>query len=125
MGGITLLHGIALRLELLHHCRHIDGVPHHDRVGDQIEAAGLIGQFLAPSAAQLAPVRDKQVRTQVVECLAFIELSQDAPSVLLVSIPPQDMEGPHEPSIFHIPEGPRPGRFSGDRLGAFAPAERR
>jgi hypothetical protein len=100
MGEITLLHRIALLLELLHRCRHIDGVLYDDRIGDQIEAAGLMGQFLAPSAAQLAPVGDEQVRTQVVECLAFIELSQDAASVLLVGIPPQDMEGSHEPSIF-------------------------
>ena len=66
MGEITLLHGIALLLELLHHGRHIDGVPRNDRVGDQIEAAGLMGQFLAPSAAQLAPVGDERVAGKIV-----------------------------------------------------------
>ena len=105
MGEITLLQRIALLLELLHRCCHIDGVPHHDRVGDQIEAAALIGQFFTPSAVQLAPVRDEQVRTQDVERLAFIELSQAAASVLLVGIPPQDMEGPHAPSIFLEDQG--------------------
>jgi hypothetical protein len=93
MGEITFLHGIALLFELLHHGRHINSVPHDDRVGDQLEAAGLMGQFLAPSAAQLTSVGDEQVGTQVVERLALIELSQDAASVLLVGIPPQDMEG--------------------------------
>jgi hypothetical protein len=46
MGEITLPQRIALLLELLHRGCHIDGVPHHDRVGDQIEAAGLMGPVL-------------------------------------------------------------------------------
>src|SRR5262245_32022154 len=65
MGEITFLCGIALLLELLYLGRHIDGVPHHDYVGDQIEAAGLMGQFLAPSAAQLTFVGDEQVGVPV------------------------------------------------------------
>jgi hypothetical protein len=51
MGKISLDDGIAFPFELLHGCGPIDGLSHHARVGDQIEAAGLMGECLAAAVA--------------------------------------------------------------------------
>lgn len=86
MGEITLLHGIALLPELLHDGCHIDGVPHDHRIGDQVEATGLMGQNLPSRVAQVSLVRNDESRAEVVEGLAFVELPQNAAAILGVCI---------------------------------------
>ena len=99
MGEITVLHGIAFLLQLLHDGRHVDRIPDDDRIGHQIEATGLVGQHLAPGVAELALVGNHQGRAQVVQRLAFVELAQNTAPLLGVGIPAHDMEGSHEAAI--------------------------
>ena len=43
MGQITLLHGIAFLLQLLHHGRHVDRIPDDDRIRHEIQTECLMG----------------------------------------------------------------------------------
>ena len=43
MGQVFFLHRIALRLNGLQSSLHVDGVPHDDRVRQEIEASRLVG----------------------------------------------------------------------------------
>ena len=122
MGKITLMHGIALLLELLHDSCHIDSVPHDHRICDEIEATGLMGQDLPSRVVQVTLVGNDEGRAKVVEGRAFVELPQNAAPILGVRIPAHDMQGAREPSI--LLEGHGPVRFAGDRPGAFEPAEK-
>ena len=45
-GEVTVLHLIALALELLGHRRHIHRIPEDDRIGDEIEATGLMDKLV-------------------------------------------------------------------------------
>ena len=62
----VLLHRIAFLFELLHHRSHIDGIPDDDRIGDEIEATGLMCEFLTVLSPELSLVRDHQEGAQVV-----------------------------------------------------------
>ena len=54
---------------------------------------------LATGMTELALVRHDQERSQVMQRLAFVELPQNPPPLLLMGIPPHDMQGSHQPSI--------------------------
>ena len=79
----------TLPFELCHGFRHVDGVPDDHGVGHQIEATGLIDQFVATLATQLSLVGDHQGGAQIVQCLSLIELAHDTAPILIVGIPPQ------------------------------------
>jgi hypothetical protein len=75
MGEITLLHGIALLLELLLDSRQIDGIPYDHGVGGHIETTGLMGQDLPARVAQVTLVRNDASRAGLVFML-FSALAQ-------------------------------------------------
>jgi hypothetical protein len=58
-------------------------------MGHQIQATGLIDEFVAPVAASLPLVGDHQGRAEIVEGFPFVELAHDPPPVVLVGIPPE------------------------------------
>ena len=60
MRKITLVYGIAFLLELLDDRRHVDRIPDNDRMGDQIETQGLMGQRLASVLPELSFVGHHQ-----------------------------------------------------------------
>jgi hypothetical protein len=45
----------TLLFALCHGFRHVDGVPYDDGMGHQIEAPGLLDQFVATCAPQVSP----------------------------------------------------------------------
>ena len=87
MGEITLLHGRAFPLQLLHHGCHVDRIPDDDRIRHQIETERLLGSRLAATLVELPFVGHHQKRPQVVQGLAFIELPEKAAPLLRVGIP--------------------------------------
>ena len=88
MGEITVLHGIAFLLQLLHNGRHVDRIPDNDRIGHQIETERLMSQRLAATLVELAFVRHHHKGAQVVQRLTFVELPEEAAPILRIGIPP-------------------------------------
>ena len=80
---------VPLPFELGHGFSHVDGIPYDNGVGHQIEATGLIDQFVATFATQLSLVGDHQGGAQIVQCLSLVELAHDTAPILIVGIPPQ------------------------------------
>ena len=66
MGEIAFVDWIPLPFELCHGFRHVHGVPYDDGIGHQIQATGLIDEFVAPVAASLPLGGDHQVRAEIV-----------------------------------------------------------
>jgi hypothetical protein len=98
MGEIDLVEGIAFLLELLDSRGPIHGILDNDGIGNQIQATGLMGQHLSTVVTQVASIRDHQERSEVVQRLAFVQLPQDPSPLLLIGIPPPDMQRAHQPS---------------------------
>jgi len=75
MGEITVLHGIAFLLELLHHRCHVDRIPDDDGICDQIETQRLMGQRLPPT---LGPIKQRyQNRNSVREGTVVFEENRE------------------------------------------------
>src|SRR5215510_3098672 len=79
MGEIVLVDRITLPFELCNGFRHVHRIPDDDGIGHEIEATGLIDEFVATLAAQLALVGNHEIRPQIVQGLPFIELAHDPP----------------------------------------------
>ena len=54
-GEVALVDRGTLPFALCHGFRHVDGVPYDDGMGHQIEAPGLLDQFVATCAPQVSP----------------------------------------------------------------------
>jgi hypothetical protein len=75
MGEITVLHGIAFLLELLHHRCHVDRIPDDDGICDQIETQRLMGQRFPPT---LGPIKQRdQNRNSVREGTVVFEENRE------------------------------------------------
>ena len=105
MGKISLVEGIAFLFELLNRRGHIHGIPDNDGIGDQIQATGLMSQHRTTGMTQVALIRDQQERSEVMQRLAFVQLPQDPPPLLLIGIPPHDVQGARQPSILLEDQG--------------------
>ena len=53
MGEVALVHRVALPFKLCNGFGHVHGIPYDDSIGNQIEATGLIDEFVAAFATQL------------------------------------------------------------------------
>jgi hypothetical protein len=99
MSKVILIHGIPFLLQLLDRRRHIHGIPQDHRVGHEIQTARLMRQLFPSFATQLPLIGDHQIRAQVVKRLALVELPQDASPILIIGIPPQDMQGSDKAAV--------------------------
>ena len=64
MSHILVVDGVALGFQLFDHCRQIDRVPSHDRIGHQIQAVRLIDLLFTLSLSDLSFVGKEEEATQ-------------------------------------------------------------
>jgi hypothetical protein len=89
MREVLLLYGTAFTSELLHNRCHVDRISANHSIGDQVETQGLMREVRRALPSELAFVGHHQEGAQIMQGLAFIELSGDAATVLRLGIPPQ------------------------------------
>ena len=100
MREIVLLHGEALTAEAVEYRLHVDGIPDHHRVGDEVETHRLVGLGFLLFAADHAFVRHEEKIAQRMQGFAFIELGIDPPPIVLTLQIAQDKERFHQAAIF-------------------------
>jgi len=100
MRQIVLLHGQALRVELVQHRLHIHRVPDHYCIRHQIETQCLVRLGFLLFAADDPFIGDKKKITERVEGFPFVELGIDPSAVVGVFQVAQDEECLEESSIF-------------------------
>jgi hypothetical protein len=89
----------AFLRQRIEHPLHIERIPHHDCIRQQIQTLGLIGLgFLLP-ATDNALIGKEQKAAQGMQGFAFVELSIDRAPIGLILQVTQDEEGLNEPAI--------------------------
>src|SRR5262245_15796034 len=99
MSDIFSTHQMTVRSELINRRGHIHRVPRDHSIGEQIETAGLIGLFLFLLAANRPLVGKEEKFPQGVQCLTFIELRVNTPTIRLILQIAEDEERLNQPSI--------------------------
>ena len=72
--------GLPFKPQLGDHFLHIPGIPDHDQVGKQVQAAHGFLLLLVLLAAQGPVAAEPEPAAQRVQLLAFVELGVDAPA---------------------------------------------
>src|SRR5262245_36979673 len=100
MREIVLLHWEALTAEAVEYRLHVDSIPDHHRVGDEVKTHRLVSLGFLLFAADYALVRHEEKIAQRMQGFAFIELGIDPPPIVLTLQIAQDKERFHQTAIF-------------------------
>ena len=80
MGQIFFLYRIAFLLHGIQSGLHVDGIPHDDRVRQQIQTSCLIGLALLIFLPHHSFAGKEEKLPQIMELFPFVELRMDTPT---------------------------------------------